>query len=477
MKTTTFFKSLAIAATAVFFGSCQELYIETQPEVEVKMATDVRESYTFSGTNPQPATFSISSTTPWEITGYEAADWLSVKPASSALSSLSADVTLAAAVNETYNDRSVTLTLKAEGVETVWTVEVTQYKKSKLFVQPVSQDFESGECSLPFTIETNLAWEVRSADSWLTFSKASGTGNGSVETITATATANPGAERTTTVTVTAGNDTETFTVLQKGGIKLEVAPVENTELNRLGEEVLIDVDASMDWKVASSAEWLAVEKVGAQVKVTAPYNNKFAQRSAVVTITGGDLVAEVEFTQDTNFDLTEGCEVLADGSVKVNGGVKAKVNFKDELRYHKAVIEFGEANWGSDGEMWYHMSINNCNIYNQHRSKNRMRTDGDTSAGSTYLNTTYSLDEAALAAMKTCEYALYPDAADPTQLHFVWTINGETFVDHKALNAIHYAVDADGAAMTGKVYFGNYNTTSADTYYVIKSCTVTPIAE
>ena len=56
MKTTSFIKGLAIAAAAMFFGSCQQLYIETQPEVEIKMTTDARESYTLSGTNPQPAT-------------------------------------------------------------------------------------------------------------------------------------------------------------------------------------------------------------------------------------------------------------------------------------------------------------------------------------------------------------------------------------------------------------------------------------
>ncbi|MBR2608738.1 MAG: hypothetical protein IKC68_03325, partial [Bacteroidales bacterium] len=92
MKTTTFLKSLTLAAAAFFFGACQQYYIETQPEVPIKMDTDVREAYTISGTNPQPATFSIASTTPWEITGYESAEWLSVKPASSALSSLSTDV-------------------------------------------------------------------------------------------------------------------------------------------------------------------------------------------------------------------------------------------------------------------------------------------------------------------------------------------------------------------------------------------------
>ena len=163
MKTTSFLKGFAIATTALFFGACQQLYIETQPEVEIAMSTDVRESYTFSGTNPQPATFSIGSTTPWEITGYESADWLSVKPASSALSSLSADVTLTAVPNDTYEARTATLTLKGEGIDKVSTINITQGMKSKFYVQPIAEEFEGGESSLPFTIETNLAWEVRSS--------------------------------------------------------------------------------------------------------------------------------------------------------------------------------------------------------------------------------------------------------------------------------------------------------------------------
>jgi hypothetical protein len=473
MKTTSFLKGFAIAAAAVFFGSCQQLYIETQPEVEIKMTTDARETYTFSGSNPQPATFSIGSTTPWEITGYEAAEWLSVKPAASALSSLSADVTLTAVPNETYEQRSVTLTLKGEGIEKVWTIEVVQGMKSKFFVQPITEEFEGAGSSLPFTVETNLAWEVRAADAWLTFDKTSGTGTGAIETITATAAENPGVERTTTVTVTAGAETETFTVLQKGGKTLEFVTTELEMISYAGGEALLDVNASMDWTVTTDAAWLTVEKAGAQVKVTAPANSAFAARTAVVTIAGDGLTAEVELTQDTPFELTEGCEILADGSVKVNGGSKAKIHFKDGFRYHRTHIELGETNWGSNGEMWYHLAINECNIYNQHRSKNRMRTDGDTSAGSTYLNTTYDLDDAKLAAAKSFDYAIYPDAQDPTQLHFEWSIDGEVFVDHVALNAIHYAP----AEMTGKLYFGNYNTTDADTYYVIKSCTITPIAE
>jgi hypothetical protein len=68
----------------------------------------------------------------------------------------------------------------------------------------------------------------------------------------------------------------------------------------------------MDWTVTSSAEWLTVERAGAQVKATAAASNGFAARTAVVTIAGDDLTAEFEVSQDTPFELKD-AELLADG--------------------------------------------------------------------------------------------------------------------------------------------------------------------
>lgn len=470
MKTTSFLKGLAVAATAMFFGSCQQLYIETQPEVEIKMSTDVRESYTFSGTNPQPATFSIGSTTPWEITGYEAADWLSVKPASSALSSLSADVTLTVQPNDTYEQRTATLTLKGEGIEEVWTINVVQGMKSKFFVQPVTEEFEGAGSSISFNIETNLAWEVRSADSWLTFDKTSGTGTGAIETITATAAENPGTERTTTVTVTAGAETETFAVVQKGGKTLEFVSVELEMLSYAGGEVLLDVNASMDWTVTSSAEWLTVEKVGAQVKATAAANSAFVERTAVVTIAGDGLTAEVEVSQDTPYEL-ENAEVLEDGSVKLNGADGARVNIKEGLRYFTAVISVKEINFGENGQFWFFSSTDGDFGNWMTVGKFRLRTNNGTV--SNYDNTYYDDDMSVefLNTMTKYEFTVTPDAETSGNGKFLFTVNDTTIESHSWLSPFA------GTDTTFEWYFGFNSAVSDGTYYVIESCEITPIAE
>ena len=469
MKTTSFIKGLAIAAAAMFFGSCQQLYIETQPEVEIKMTTDARESYTLSGTNPQPATFSIGSTTPWEITGYEAAEWLSVKPASSALSSLSADVTITAVPNDTYESRSATLTLKGEGIQNVWTIVVTQGMKSKFYVQPITQEFEGGESSLPFTIETNLAWEVRSADAWLTFDKTSGVGTGAIETITATAAANPGIERTTTVTVTAGAETETFTVRQ-GGMTLEFITTELEMINYAGGEALLDVEASVDWTVTSSAEWLTVEKVDSQVKATATANSAFAPRTAVVTISGFGITAEFEVTQDSPYEL-ENAEILEDGSVKLDGAAGARVNVKEGLRYFTAVLSVKEISFGEKGQFWFFSETDGDFGNWMTVGKFRLRTNNG--SVSNYDNTYYddNMSVEFLNTMTKYEFTVTPDAETPGNGKFLFTVNDTTIESHS------WASPFAGNDTAFEWYFGFNSATSDGTYYIIDSCTITPIAE
>lgn len=471
MKTTTFLKSLAIAAVAAFFGSCQQLYVETQPEVAIKMDTDVREAYTISGTNPQPATFSIASTTPWEITGYESAEWLSVKPASSALSSLSADVTITAAPNDTYQDRSVTLTLKGEGIEDVWTIEVTQGMKSKFHVQPVTGEFEGKGNSLTFTIETNLAWEVRSAHSWLTFDNTSGVGTGAIETITATAAENPGTERTTTVTVTAGADIYTFDVLQKGGKTLEFVTEELEMLSYAGAEVLLDVNASMDWTVTSSAEWLTVEKVGTQVKAVAAASNAFAVRTASLTIEGDGLTAQLDVSQDTPFEL-DNAELLEDGSVKLDGANGAQVKIKAGLRYFKAVLNVKEISFGDSGQFWFFDDTDGDFGNWMTVGKFRLRTSNG--AVSNYGNTYYDDDMSVefLNTMTTYEFTVTPDAETEGNGKFIFTVNDTTIESHS------WASPFAGTETTfNNWYFGFNSAVSDGTYYIIESCIITPIAE
>ena len=494
----TIFKIVASLSLGLFAVACQQFYVDTQmtPEkaaASIKLECDALDSYIIQGEKPQSVSFKVASTTPWSITGWESAEWLKVSPTSSALSSLSEDIVITAKANPDFQDRSVTLTLAGEGTNTTYTVVITQSRKGKLFVQPVSDVFEAEGNSLPFTIETNLAWEVRSADQWLTFSEAAGVGNGSVQTVQAIAAANESITRKTTVTVTAGEDKFSFEVTQKGQ-SLEFLPAENPAVDRRGGELLLGVKATMDWKVECDNKDFTVEKVGKdQVKVTAPFNNKFAPKKAVITIkpvsdSFGDVSSQLEVPQDINFNFEGNCEVLEDGSVKISCGAKSKVTTKDKFRYVNIVVKLGEKHFGDKGEIWCAVNASECNIYNQLSlgGNLRIRQDGNLpvttkpsgDAVSTYNNVKYSITKDDLNAMDEYRFEVVNDITDdPDYPGVKWHVVNFWYNGGIYASMNYRSVFADDPAAEGHYWFGFYNNTSDDTWYVVKSCDVTAYAE
>ena len=492
----TIVKIVASLCIGLFAVACQQFYVDTQmtPEkaaASIKLECDALDSYTIQGEKPQSVSFKVASTTPWSITGWENAEWLKVSPVSSALSSLSEDIVISAVANPNYEDRSVTLTLGGENTDVTYRVVITQSRRGKLFVQPVSDVFEAEGNSLPFTIETNLAWEVRSADQWLSFNEAAGVGDGSVKTVQAIAAQNNSVNRSTTVTVTAGDEKYSFTVNQKGQ-SLEFLPVENPEVDRRGGELILPVKATMDWKVECDNDDFTVEKVARdQLKVSAPFNNKFVGRSAVITIKPvtddfGDVSSQVEVSQGVNFTLEGDCTVLEDGSVKVNGGAKSHIVFKDGLRYAKVSLAMGECNFVEKGEMWFVNNVGSsetdgfaAQLYNWLTvGKTRVRAEGSIAGGhglridkDSYYSKDYSISLDELNAMKTYEMDIYPDAEEPAHLHMDFIYNGTLKCEGKCMNPFY------GNNVVGDAYVGVYTGGGSGTWYVVKTCDVTVYAE
>ena len=420
----TIFKSAACLSFLLALAACQQFQIDTQmtPEKEaasIRLECDALESYTISATNPQAVSFKVASTTPWTISRSDNADWLAVSPASSSVSSLSADISVTAVENTTLEDRSVTLTLTGENTEAAYTIVITQNRAGKLYVQPVDDQFAAAGGTLPFTIETNIAWEARSSEQWLTLSETSGMGDGSVMTLEATATENTSIARKATVTVTAGEDTETFEVTQKG-MSLDILPVEDPTIDRKGGELLIGVDATIDWKVESSNDWFTAEKTAdGMIKVSAPWNNAFAPKTTTITLLPtssayGDIKSEVEITQAINFKFEGNYEVLEDGSIKISSGAKSKVTTLDNYRYATMTLKFGEVHFGEKAELWAVTAASGCNIYNQLSlgGNMRVRQDGNlpNSGKSTYKNEYHSgITQDVLNAMTEYRFEVLPE--------------------------------------------------------------------
>ncbi len=249
------------------------------------------------------------------------------------------------------------------------------------------------------------------------------------------------------------------------------------EVSRLGGDLILEVySTSDDWAVASSDEWFTVERLNAsQVKVSAAWNNIFAPRSAKVTISStADLTAEITVTQDINFKFSSSypCEILEDGSVKVTATNGSRIYPIDGLRYFKAVLDIAEISFTNKGQFWF-FSVTDQDFGNwMTYGKLRLRTNNKTV--SNYANTEYNDDMSLdfLNTMNTYEFTVTPDSEAAGNGKFIFTVNDVTIVSHS------WASPFEGNDTKFDWYIG-YNSAESDdtTYYIIKSCDITPIAE
>ena len=489
----TLFKTAVYLFALLMAGSCVLDYIDSQPPVDPRLDCDALENYTVQANKPQDISFRVSATTPWTITGFEGASWVSVEPASSAVSSLSEDIRIKATANPGLDDRSVTLTIRGENTDITHTIKIAQLRKGKLTVTPIANAFAQAGNSQTFKVESNLDWTVSAADDWLSFNPASGVSDGTMKsfTVTATASANMSLSRSTIVTVASGEEKFEFEAVQNGQ-SLDFTDVESTDIDRLGGSIFLGVNSTMGWNFSCSNPDFTVEKVSNGLKVSAPFNNKFIDRSATITITPessqyGDVSSSIVVTQLCNFSLEGNCAVFEDGSVKVTEGELSRIVLKDGMRYGKCILTMGDVHFAEKAEMWYVNVVGDkdadgfsAQLYNWLTvGKTRVRAEGSIAGGhgmridkDSYYSKDYTLSLDDLNAMKSYEMDIYPDSEDPTHLHMDFIYNGELRCDGECMNPFY------GNTLIGSTYIGPYTgSTTSDTWFVVKSFDFVAIAE
>lgn len=294
----TIIRTIACLGVFGLLASCQMYEIDTQmtPEKEaasIRMVCDALPSYTVPATNPGVVTFNVSSNTPWTISRSSDADWCKVTPSSSSAGSLISDVVVSFDANTGREDRTATLTLKGDRVGLPVTIQITQTRQGRLFVTPIPQDYAATGGPLSFTIQTNVAWEVRSSEGWLTFNRESGEPDPDGRTLTIIATAAPSdvLERTATVTVTAGDDEESFEVTQKG--KFELSEISGVFPGSGGTQTL-KLRTDLPWEVSADKDWISFDKESGtgdgsstEIKVTAAPNDGMVRKANIKVSVGG----------------------------------------------------------------------------------------------------------------------------------------------------------------------------------------------
>ena len=240
-------------------------------------------------------TFSISSNLNWTVESDET--WLTVSPTSG---SSDGTVTVSADENISTSQRKATITVSGGGI--VETINVTQQGAAAyLNVTPDYISLPAYASQTTLTISSNTSWFVQGSTSF-TFSPSSGENNG---TVTITAPTNPyQTERHyQPIIVSGGGITQSINVSQQRA-PLSVSPG-SLSFTSTSEQKTFNIyttnSSDISWTVQSSETWLTVSPITGlnegTVTVTADDNISSSQRTATITVSGGDVTQTIRVTQ------------------------------------------------------------------------------------------------------------------------------------------------------------------------------------
>lgn len=179
----TFIKTIASLWAVLLSFSCTLTKIDTQMTDEqaiaaIRLECSAEAGYTVQAEKTQVISFHVSSTTPWAITGQEQySSWLTVAPASSAVSSLSEDVRVSIlSANESQEDRVATLTLSGENTSITRKIVITQLKSSGLkveFADDVQPSIDPKGGDVLIKVNANTEWKIENTNTDFTAEKVS----------------------------------------------------------------------------------------------------------------------------------------------------------------------------------------------------------------------------------------------------------------------------------------------------------------
>lgn len=416
-----------------------------------------------------PLTFTLQTNVPWEVRS--SAGWLTFNRESGEPDPEGRTLTIiATAAPSQVLERTATITVVAGDDEE--TFDVSQ--KGVFDLTEVGRTFDSNGDSDFILLRTDLPWTVMADKGWIEFLDHDGTGDGSLDQIGFTVLPNEGAARKANITVRAGGVEKTFEVSQSGLVFEIVAP-SSTELPRLGGEMVIAVNSSLSWEPSTDVAGWEVEKIDAtSFKVKAAFNNIFKPKvgKVVITATGG-ATDELELSQGINFSFTD-AEVLEDGSVKIVGSKKSRITTLDGFRYASFVLAIGDKNFDDKAQFYAcsHDAAGDSELQCQINlsGNKRLRTNG---AHTTYGSTGFSITKDELNALTEYRMDFRPNAENPANIDLQFFYNGTSRAIHTSTSP--YASDA---TFSGHYFFGTESAADgSETWYIIKSCTPTFIAE
>lgn len=248
----TIIKSISLAALLPAFSLLQSCN-DDEAEKWVDLRYRVEDSYLVEAKNPEPFSFQVKSTDPWEVFGKY--DWYTISPDKGEAGE-TYTVTVTCKENTELDDRIDTLNIKSD----YWTGKrfvLTQKGTAFLNVEGVDMIDQMGN-SETFNVLSNQKWtaKVTEGDIWLSIqSGTSGELNGE---ITVTASPNTGEQRTGIVTIydRHGKVAQEVQCTQDGVLLTPETP-ENGKwfaMYEQAQKLTIHVESNAEWEVSKENE-------------------------------------------------------------------------------------------------------------------------------------------------------------------------------------------------------------------------------
>ena len=244
------FSLLALLSTSSLLQSCKD---EDEAMKWVDLRYDAEDAYLRTAKDPEPISFRVKSTDPWEVFGKY--DWYTISPDKGEAGEIYT-VTITCKENTALDDRIDTINIKSD----YWTGKkfvLTQKGTAYLTIDGLELIEKVGG-EETFDVLSNQKWtaKVTEGSSWLTLkSGASGELNGK---ITVEAHQNTGEQRTGIVTIynRHGEIAQEVSVIQNG-VLLNPETPENGKwyaIYEAAQKLTIHIESNGDWTVSKENE-------------------------------------------------------------------------------------------------------------------------------------------------------------------------------------------------------------------------------
>ena len=277
------FLAFTLCLAALLLASCKkEPYLTLSGPASVELSADGGSgTISFTGNNDWTASSSDS--------------WVTVSPSSGTASDGPVTVTVRAAANTTFEDRSATVTIRSEGL--TQSVTVRQSANLGVVVPTKSYQIASDARTIDVEVQANVDYSVSVSDSWI---KQAGTKGLTSKTLTFSVEANGTYDaRSATITIKPqSGEAQAISVTQAQKDALLVSKA-TYSMPYGGGEVEVKVESNVEFEVKSGVDWIEYLDTKAlntsTVRLKVAENKTYKVREGKVTLAqkGGSLTKTV----------------------------------------------------------------------------------------------------------------------------------------------------------------------------------------